>query len=54
MKLKVTKISVIKDGLRRNIYCSYIVQDLEKFRAEMKEKHDAEKILFCMEEVEDE
>lgn len=53
MKLKVTKISVIKDGTRANLPCSEIVPDLEKFRSEMKEKYNAEKILFCMEEIED-
>lgn len=54
MKLKVTQISVIKDGTRANLPCSEIVPDLEKFRPEMKEKYTAEKILFCMEEIEDE
>lgn len=53
MKLKVTQISVIKDGTRANLSCSKIIPDLEKFRAEMKEKHQAEKILFCMEEIDE-
>ena len=54
MKLKATQISVIKEQTRANLPCSEIVDDLEKFRAEMKEKHQADKILFCMEEIEDE
>lgn len=54
MKLKVTKISVIKDGTRANLPCSEIVPELEKFRSEKKKEHEAEKILFCMEEIEDE
>lgn len=53
MKLKVTKISVIKDDTRANLPCSKIVHDLEKFRSEKKKEHEAEKILFCMEEIED-
>lgn len=53
MKLKVTKISVIKDGTRANLPYSGIVPDLEKFRSEMKEKYTAEKILFCMEEIDE-
>ena len=54
MKLKVTQISVIKEGTRANLPCSEIVPDLEKFRYEIKEKYGAEKILFCMEEIDDE
>lgn len=53
MKLRVTKISVIKEQTMANLPCSEIVDDLEKFRSEMKEKHQADKILFCMEEIED-
>ena len=54
MKLRVTKISVIKEQTRANLPCSEIVDDLEKFRAEKKKEHNADKILFCMEEIEDE
>lgn len=52
MKLKVTRISVIRGDTRANLPCDEIVSDLEKFRAEMKEKYEADKILFCMEEIE--
>ena len=54
MKLRVTKISVIKEQTRANLPCSEIVDDLEKFRAKKKKEHNADKILFCMEEIEDE
>lgn len=54
MKLKITQISVIKDGTRANLPCDKIVTDLEKYRSEKKKEYEAEKILFCMEEIEDE
>lgn len=53
MKLKITQINVIKNETRANLKADVIVSDLEKFRSEMKEKHDAETILFCMEEIEE-
>lgn len=51
-KLRITQINVIKDDTRTNLKADVIVTDLEKFRSEMKEKHHAETILFCMEEIE--
>lgn len=52
-KLRITQINVIKDNTRANLKADVIVTDLEKFRSEMKEKHHAETILFCMEEIEE-
>lgn len=51
-KLRIIQINVIKDGTRANLTADKIITDLEKFRSEMKEKYNAEKILFCMEEIE--
>ena len=50
-KLRITQINVIKDGTRANLKADKIITDLEKFRSEMKEKYNADKILFCIEEI---
>lgn len=52
MQLKITQISVIKDGTRANLPCNEIITNLELFRSEMRDKYEADKILFCIEEIE--
>lgn len=53
MKTLITYANIEKDGLLIRIEVDKIVDNIEDFRQELKKKHEAKNVYFCMEDIDD-